>query len=114
MKKEYDFSKAKRGTVIPQKGKTRISIYIDDEILKEFRIRADQSGRGYQTMIVTIQHKPGHWDEQSAKTKRSLSHQRPTVCFSGCLIYILLFYRTILLLCRNGRYRKPFAELSAF
>ena len=51
MKKEYDFSNAKRGTVVPQKGKTRISIYIDDEILKEFRIRADQSGRGYQTMI---------------------------------------------------------------
>ncbi len=51
MKKEYDFSKAKRGTVVPQKGKTRISIYIDNEILEEFRIRADQSGRGYQTMI---------------------------------------------------------------
>ena len=51
MRKEYDFSKAKRGAVIPQKGKTRISIYIDDTILEEFRNRADAAGRGYQTMI---------------------------------------------------------------
>ena len=51
MKKEYDFSEAKRGTVVPQKGKTRISIYIDNDILEEFRIRADRSGRGYQTKM---------------------------------------------------------------
>lgn len=51
MKKEYDFSKAKRGPVVPQKGKTRITIYIDDEILKEFRDRSDEAGKGYQTMI---------------------------------------------------------------
>jgi uncharacterized protein (DUF4415 family) len=51
MRKEYNFSTAKRGAVIPQKGKTRISIYIDDEILEEFRSRADAAGRGYQTMI---------------------------------------------------------------
>jgi uncharacterized protein (DUF4415 family) len=51
MRKEYDFSKAKRGPVIPQKGKSRISIYLDDKILDEFRARADAAGRGYQTMI---------------------------------------------------------------
>jgi len=51
MKKEYDFSGAKRGAVIPQKGKSRITIYIDDDILEEFRTRADEVGRGYQTMI---------------------------------------------------------------
>ncbi len=51
MRKEYNFSKAKRGAVIPQKGKSRISIYLDDEILEEFRTRADAAGRGYQTMI---------------------------------------------------------------
>ena len=28
MKAEYDFSKGKRGAVIPQKGKTRISILL--------------------------------------------------------------------------------------
>lgn len=51
MRKEYDFNKAKRRAVVPQKGKTRISIYIDGEILAEFRSRADAAGRGYQTMI---------------------------------------------------------------
>ncbi len=51
MKKEYDFSNAKLGAVVPQKGKTRINIYIDNDILEEFRDRADQSGKGYQTMM---------------------------------------------------------------
>ncbi|MDE2180900.1 MAG: BrnA antitoxin family protein [candidate division NC10 bacterium] len=51
MKREYDFSKAKRGAVVPQTGKTRITIYIDDAVLEAFRDRADASGRGYQTMI---------------------------------------------------------------
>ena len=51
MKKEYDFSGAKRGAVVTQKGKTRISIYIDGDILEEFRDRADVAGRGYQTMM---------------------------------------------------------------
>ncbi len=51
MKAEYDFSKGKRGPVLPSKGKTRITIYIDDTILEEFRSRAEEAGTGYQTMI---------------------------------------------------------------
>ena len=51
MKKEYDFSKGKRGSVISQKGKSRITIYLDDDILDEFRSRADSLGKGYQTII---------------------------------------------------------------
>ncbi len=51
MRKEYDFSKGKRGAVIPQRGKTRITIFLDDDILEKFRERADNAGRGYQTMI---------------------------------------------------------------
>jgi uncharacterized protein (DUF4415 family) len=51
MKKEYDFSKAKRGAVVPQKGKKRISIYIDNDVLEEFRQWSDESGKGYQTMM---------------------------------------------------------------
>jgi uncharacterized protein (DUF4415 family) len=51
MKKNYDFSKAKRGAVIPQRGKTRITIYLDDEVIDQFRERADETGSGYQTMI---------------------------------------------------------------
>jgi BrnA antitoxin of type II toxin-antitoxin system len=51
MKPEYDFSKGKRGAVVPQKGKTRISIFIDNAILDEFRARAEKAGAGYQTMM---------------------------------------------------------------
>ena len=51
MKDEYDFSKGKRGALITQKGKTRITIYIDDEVLNEFRSRAERAGIGYQTMM---------------------------------------------------------------
>ena len=51
MRKEYDFSGARRGAVIKQAGKTRITIYLDDDVLQTFRERADAGGRGYQTMI---------------------------------------------------------------
>ena len=51
MKAEYDFSKGKRGAAIPQKGKTRISIFIDDVVLEQFRARAEKAGSGYQTMM---------------------------------------------------------------
>src|SRR5258706_4043835 len=49
MRAEYDFSKGKRGAVIT--GKARISIYIDNAVLEEFRRRAHKGGIGYQTMI---------------------------------------------------------------
>ena len=51
MRREYDFSKTRRGAVVPQPGKTRITIYLDDPVLEAFRDRADAAGRGYQTMI---------------------------------------------------------------
>src|SRR5438132_5542266 len=51
MRAEYDFSKAKRGAIMPQKGKTRISIFIDNAVLDAFRARASKAGTGYQTMM---------------------------------------------------------------
>lgn len=51
MRAEYDFSKGKRGAVIVEKGKTRISIFIDNAILDAFRARAEKAGTGYQTMM---------------------------------------------------------------
>ncbi len=51
LKPEYDFSKGRRGAVIPEKGKTRISIFIDNSVLAEFRARAEKAGSGYQTMM---------------------------------------------------------------
>jgi uncharacterized protein (DUF4415 family) len=51
MKKVYDFSKGKRGAVVPTIGKTRITIYMDDAILKRFKAQSEKSGKGYQTLI---------------------------------------------------------------
>ena len=51
MRKEYDFSKAKRGAYIQAASKTRITIMLDDDILQYFRDRAESEGVGYQTMI---------------------------------------------------------------
>lgn len=53
MQREYDFSKAKRGPVIPvPKGKTRITIRLDEDIIAWFRTQVDEAGGGnYQTQI---------------------------------------------------------------
>jgi hypothetical protein len=51
MRAEYDFSKGKRGALIPQRGKTRISIHIDNAVLEAFRNLAEEKGIGYQTMM---------------------------------------------------------------
>lgn len=51
MRAEYDFSKGKRAALVPMKGKTRITIFIDDAVLNEFRARAERAGAGYQTMM---------------------------------------------------------------
>lgn len=53
MKREYDFRKAKRGPVVAvPKGKTRITIRIDDDVLAWFRRQVHDAGGGnYQTLI---------------------------------------------------------------
>jgi uncharacterized protein (DUF4415 family) len=54
MKMEYDMTKAKRGSVISARGKTRITIYLDDAVLAKFREQAESQGRGYQTLINEV------------------------------------------------------------
>jgi uncharacterized protein (DUF4415 family) len=51
MLEEYDFRKGIRGSVISHKGKTRITIFIDTDILERFRDEAEREGQGYQTAI---------------------------------------------------------------
>jgi uncharacterized protein (DUF4415 family) len=59
MRKQYDFSKAKRAKTIPHlarlqaeaKGKTRITIMLDNDLLMAFRAQAEAEGTGYQTLI---------------------------------------------------------------
>jgi uncharacterized protein (DUF4415 family) len=54
MKTEYDFSKGKRGAILSSNGKSRITIYLDNEILDAFKIKAEEEGTGYQTLINTV------------------------------------------------------------
>ena len=53
MRREYDFSKGKRGAVVPaESGKTRITIRLDNDILDWFRQQVNEAGGGnYHTMI---------------------------------------------------------------
>ncbi len=53
MKAEYDFSKAKRGAIVPATpGKTRITIRLDNEVIDWFRSQVNEAGGGnYQSLI---------------------------------------------------------------
>jgi uncharacterized protein (DUF4415 family) len=53
MKAKYDFSKGKRGAVLPSSGKkVRITIRIDRDIIDWFRSKVEEQGGGnYQTML---------------------------------------------------------------
>lgn len=59
MRKEYDFSQAKRAKEVPHlkrlketsQGKTRITIMLDNDVLESFRLQAEKEGSGYQTLI---------------------------------------------------------------
>ena len=45
------FPKASVVPWFPQTGKTRITIYMDDAVLKQFKAQSERSGKGYQTLI---------------------------------------------------------------
>ncbi len=51
MKAEYDFSQAKRGPVVAETGKTRVTIRIDNDVLEWFRSQAESHGGNYQKLI---------------------------------------------------------------
>ena len=51
--RDIDFSRAKRGPVVPvETGKTKISIRLDNRVLDYFRATVESAGEGnYQTLI---------------------------------------------------------------
>ena len=53
MKAKYDFSKGKRGAVLPPSGKkVRITIRLDRDIIEWFRAKVEEQGCGnYQSML---------------------------------------------------------------
>ena len=51
MRQEYDFSESKRGPILRSTGKTRVTMYLDNDVIEAFREKGDELGRGYQSLI---------------------------------------------------------------
>ena len=84
MRDEYDFSKAKRAKDIPHlaklqkeaKGKSRITIMLDDDVLDFFRTQAEAKGVGYQTLInATLREALGSRPVDEATLRRVLREE---------------------------------------
>lgn len=48
---QHDFERARRGAVLAAPGKTRVTMFLDNDVLAHFRATATRSGRGYQTEV---------------------------------------------------------------
>jgi uncharacterized protein (DUF4415 family) len=51
LKRRVDLSRGRRGAVITNRGKTRVTIYLDNAIISYFRGLSERTGKGYQTLI---------------------------------------------------------------
>jgi len=83
MKAEYDFSKGRRGQAVRTKGKTRITIYIDDRIVAAFKAESARTGTGYQTLInealaqhIGVAERPMTPDQVRKIVREELAHSR--------------------------------------
>jgi hypothetical protein len=77
MKRQYDFSRGRRGAVLSAPpGKTRITIRIDDDILQWFRAQVHKAGGGsYQTAMnealrKVMESSEGHLEETVRRVLR--------------------------------------------
>ncbi|OGI46439.1 MAG: CopG family transcriptional regulator [Candidatus Muproteobacteria bacterium RBG_16_65_34] len=72
MKKRYDFSRGKRGPVMPPApNKTRITIRLDTDVIAWFRDQVNRAGGGnYQSVINEALR--GHIQRQSAPLEDTL------------------------------------------
>ena len=73
MRKEYDFSRAKRGPAVSvPTGKTRITIRLDDDIVEWFKSQVESAGGGsYQSLInAALREHMRRSDEPLEKTLR--------------------------------------------
>ena len=73
MKDEYDFTNAKRGPVAAIKGKTRITIMLDDVVIEAARALAESEGYGYQTVINNTLRRALLRDSESAQLKQGIT-----------------------------------------
>jgi uncharacterized protein (DUF4415 family) len=73
MRANYDFSKAKRGAVLPAAAnKVRITIRLDKDVIEWFRSQVEAAGGGnYQTLLNdALREYVGHKEEPLEKVLR--------------------------------------------
>jgi uncharacterized protein (DUF4415 family) len=87
MRKQFDFSRAKRAKSVPHlariqaeaKGKTRITIMLDNDLLMAFRAKAESEGTGYQTLInQTLRQAAGSAPIDEATLRRVIREELKT------------------------------------
>jgi len=81
MRKEYDFSKGKRGPIVPiPAGKTRITIRIDDDVLAWFREKVNSAGGGNYQKLINLalrEHIASRREPLEATLRRVLREELP-------------------------------------
>ena len=104
MRKEYDFKTAKRGPVVKvPKGKTRITIRLDEDIVAWFKEQVHRAGGGnYQSLInAALRDHVRHAGEPLEATLRRVLRARPRPVNEGWLSL------DILRLNKDGKRRFP-------
>lgn len=79
MKDQYDFSNAKRGAVASGKGKTRITIMLDEVVIEAARALAETEGYGYQTVINNILRRTLLSDLNKTTESKTTGHLKPGI-----------------------------------
>ncbi|MDD0994452.1 BrnA antitoxin family protein [Pseudomonas sp. TNT2022 ID1044] len=79
MKDEYDFSNARRGAVASGKGKTRITIMLDEVVIEAARALAETEGYGYQTVINNILRRTLLSDLNKTTEPKTTGHLKPGI-----------------------------------
>ena len=72
--------RARRGAVLATPGKTRVTMFLDNDVLAHFRATATRNGRGYQTEINAFLRKAlaGQADPGTDAPARAAGSQRLT------------------------------------
>jgi uncharacterized protein (DUF4415 family) len=52
MRKEYDFSEGTRGPVVPTVGKERITIRLDEDVVRWFKKQVEDAGGGNDHTLI--------------------------------------------------------------
>ena len=79
---DYDMTQARRGPVVSRPEKTRITIWIDNDILEACRSQAEKTGKGYQTLVnealrtmIGLQQQPVTEEVLRRILREELAHQ---------------------------------------